>query len=128
MATADRAACERAVRGFFAAIDAFDPVGADRWVSDDVVFRIETDGVRVEGRDGVRAVAEQYAQGHAALEHEVADLIVDPVARRGAARVTYRGELADGTRRELANCNFFAFDADGRLARVQVWMSGPVAP
>lgn len=119
----ERQACEQAVRGFFAAIDAFDAAGTARWVSDDVVLAIETDGVRVDGRDGVRGAVERYADGHARLEHELLELLIDPGARRGAARVTYRGELLDGTRREQANCNFFAFDAKGRLDRVHVWMA-----
>jgi hypothetical protein len=41
-----------------------------------------------------------------------------------ATEQSYIGELADGTKNDMHNCNFFDVDADGRFSRVIIWMAG----
>ena len=36
----------------------------------------------------------------------------------------YFGELKDGSKNDMHNCNFFDFDADGKFTRVIIWMAG----
>ena len=36
----------------------------------------------------------------------------------------YIGELKDGTKNDMHNCNFFSFAGDGRFKRVIIWMAG----
>ena len=46
--------------------------------------------------------------------------------RRGkvATEQSYIGELNDGTKNDMHNCNFFDVDADGKFSRVIIWMAG----
>ena len=34
------------------------------------------------------------------------------------------GDLQDGSRNDMHNCNFFDFDAEGKFKRVIIWMAG----
>ena len=45
-------------------------------------------------------------------------------AGKVATGQSYIGELVDGTRNDMHNCNFFDIDADGRFTRVIIWMAG----
>ena len=47
-----------------------------------------------------------------------------PDAGKVATEQSYIGELNDGTRNHMHNCNFFDVDADGKFSRVIIWMAG----
>jgi hypothetical protein len=44
------------------------------------------------------------------MSHEVKSVVVDVVGRRMATEQRYSGELLDGTRNDMHNCNFFDVD------------------
>ncbi len=50
--------------------------------------------------------------------------MVEPEAGKVATEQSYIGELKDGTRNDMHNCNFFDVGADGRFTRVIIWMAG----
>jgi len=50
--------------------------------------------------------------------------IPSPAAGKVATEQSYIGELTDGTRNDMHNCNFFDFDAEGKFRRVIIWMAG----
>ena len=48
----------------------------------------------------------------------------EPEAGKVATEQSYIGELNDGTRNDMHNCNFFDIGPDGKFTRVIIWMAG----
>ena len=75
------------------------------------------------------AVVDVLAEGESGIGREVT---VAGWARRlqegGKGKVAteqgYIGELLDGTKNDMHNCNFFDFNEDGKFQRVIIWMAG----
>jgi hypothetical protein len=58
------------------------------------------------------------------IGHEIRNIVVEPAAAKVATEQGYFGELKDGSKNDMHNCNFFDFDADGKFTRVIIWMAG----
>ncbi len=58
------------------------------------------------------------------IGHEIRNIVVEPEARKVATEQGYFGELKDGSKNDMHNCNFFDFDAEGKFERVIIWMAG----
>ncbi len=56
--------------------------------------------------------------------HEMKNIVVEPDAGTVATEQSYVGELVDGTKNDMHNCNFVDVDADGKFGRVIIWMAG----
>ncbi len=56
--------------------------------------------------------------------HEIENIVVEPATGKVATEQSYIGELVDGTKNDMHNCNFFDVDAEGKFSRVVIWMAG----
>lgn len=118
----DRQACEEAVRGYYAVLDAYDLEGIMGRLADGIVFELEPDGVRVAGRDEVRAVYRDLLAGCRSMRHELLQVAVDAGARTVAAEVVFHSTRADGSSSSLRDVNWFELDAGGRIVRGVFWL------
>ncbi|MFC5995761.1 nuclear transport factor 2 family protein [Pseudonocardia hispaniensis] len=102
-------------------LDRFDVDGAVACFTDDAELVIETDGLRVRGKEAIRAAVTALCAEHEVLEHELTSIVVDVQVRKLASEQIYRGRLTTGKRNEMLNCNFLNFDGDGRISRLITW-------
>ena len=58
------------------------------------------------------------------ISHEIRNIVVEEAAGKVATEQGYIGELKDGNRNDMHNCNFFDVNADGEFTRVIIWMAG----
>ncbi len=56
--------------------------------------------------------------------HEIKNIVVEPDAGKVATEQSYIGELNDGSKNDMHNCNFFDVNSDGQFSRVIIWMAG----
>lgn len=55
------------------------------------------------------------------MSHEIKSVVIDIVARRIATEQRYIGEMLDGTRNDMHNCNFFDLMS---MASLLAWLFG----
>ncbi len=101
-----RGALAAAPRTYFDAVDAMDVDKVLTHFADDATLTVQTDHVTFDGADEIRNTVVEEAAGKVATEQG------------------YIGELKDGSKNDMHNCNFFDFDADGKFKRVIIWMAG----
>ena len=65
-----------------------------------------------------------FCSASVSIFHEIKNLVVEPELGKVATEQSYIGELVDGTKNDMHNCNFFDIDADGKFSRVIIWMAG----
>jgi len=78
-----------------------------------------------EARSAVERVVR--AGGHVLFvgtKKQAKPIVVEEAAGKVATEQGYIGELKDGSKNDMHNCNFFDFDADGKFKRVIIWMAG----
>jgi hypothetical protein len=90
--------------------------------ADDATLTVQTDHVTFEGAPRLGACSRTSS----ALPRGSATSCATSVERLPAGQTEqgYIGELKDGTKNDMHNCNFFSFDADGKFTRVIIWMAG----
>jgi hypothetical protein len=76
------------------------------------------------GADEIRRMFTDFCGNSVSIFHEIKNIVVEPAAGKVATEQSYIGELNDGTRNDMHNCNFFDVDADGKFSRVIIWMAG----
>ena len=109
---------------YFKAVDAMDIEGVHG------VLRRRRDAHRADRSRHVHRRGRDPAHVHRLLRRLGLDRARDPQHRRRAGRAKvateqgYFGELKDGSKNDMHNCNFFDFDADGKFTRVIIWMAG----
>ena len=54
-----------------------------------------------------------FCGGSMSIFHEIKNIVVEPEAGKVATEQSYIGELVDGTKNDMHNCNFFDVDAEG---------------
>ncbi|HEX2044466.1 MAG TPA: nuclear transport factor 2 family protein [Gaiellaceae bacterium] len=109
---------------YFKAVDAKD---VDRILShfaDDATLTVQTDHAVFEGAEEIRRMFVDFCANSTSIFHEIKNIVVEPAAGKVATEQSYIGELADGTRNDMHNCNFFDVDAEGKFSRVMIWMAG----
>jgi len=109
---------------YFRAVDAMD---VDRILShfaDDSVLIVQTDHAVFEGAAEIRRMFTDFVANSVSIFHEIKNIVVEPEAGKVATEQSYIGELKDGTRNDMHNCNFFDVDAEGKFSRVIIWMAG----
>ena len=52
------------------------------------------------------------------------NVVVEVDKGKVATEQGYIGELKDGSKNDMHNCNFFDFNAQGQFQRVIIWMAG----
>ena len=92
--------------------------------ADDATLTVQTDHAVFSGADEIRRMFTDFCAGSTSIFHEIKNIVVEPEARKVATEQSYIGELVDGTKNDMHNCNFFDVDAAGKFSRVIIWMAG----
>jgi uncharacterized protein (TIGR02246 family) len=119
-----REALAAAPQTYFDAVDAMDVDGVLAHFADDATLTVQTDHVTFAGADEIRRMFTDFCGNSVSIFHEIKNIVIEPDARKVATEQSYIGELKDGTKNDMHNCNFFDFDADGKFKRVIIWMAG----
>ena len=109
---------------YFKAVDAQDVDAILSHFADDAVLTVQTDHAVFAGAAEIRRMFTDFCANSVSIFHEIKNVVVEPDAGKVATEQSYIGELRDGTRNDMHNCNFFDVDADGRFTRVIIWMAG----
>ena len=91
---------------------------------DDATLTVQTDHAVFSGADEIRRMFTDFCGNSVSIFHEIKNIVVEPEAGKVATEQGYIGELDDGTKNDMHNCNFFDVDADGKFSRVIIWMAG----
>jgi ketosteroid isomerase-like protein len=109
---------------YFKAVDAKDVDAIVAHFDDDATLTVQTDHAVFEGASEIRRMFTDFCDTSISIFHEIKNIVVEPDAGKVATEQSYIGELVDGTRNDMHNCNFFDVDADGKFSRVIIWMAG----
>jgi ketosteroid isomerase-like protein len=109
---------------YFKAVDAMDIEGVMACFADDATLTVQTDHVTFNGSAEIRRMFTDFFAASVSIGHEIRNIVVEPAAAKVATEQGYFGELKDGSKNDMHNCNFFDFDADGKFTRVIIWMAG----
>jgi ketosteroid isomerase-like protein len=109
---------------YFKAVDAKDVDAIMSHFADDATLTVQTDHAVFEGATEIRRMFDDFCGNSVSIFHEVKNIVVEPGAGKVATEQSYIGELSDGTKNDMHNCNFFDINADGQFTRVIIWMAG----
>ena len=109
---------------YFKAVDAKDVDAIMSHFADDATLTVQTDHAVFEGAAEIRRMFDDFCGNSVSIFHEVKNIVVEPDAGKVATEQSYIGELSDGTKNDMHNCNFFDINADGQFTRVIIWMAG----
>ena len=109
---------------YFKAVDAMDIDGVMACFAEDATLTVQTDHVTFTGAAEIRRMFTDFTDNSVSIFHEIKNIVVEPETGKIATEQSYIGELNDGTKNDMHNCNFFDFDADGKFKRVIIWMAG----
>lgn len=109
---------------YFRAVDAKDVDAILSHFADDATLTVQTDNSNFAGADEIRRMFADFCAASVSIFHEIKNIVVEPRAGKVATEQSYIGELKDGTKNDMHNCNFFDVDAEGKFTRVIIWMAG----
>jgi ketosteroid isomerase-like protein len=109
---------------YFKAVDAQDVDAILAHFADDAVLTVQTDHTVFEGAAEIRRMFTDFCDNSVSIFHEIKNIVVEPETGKVATEQSYIGELVDGTRNDMHNCNLFDINADGQFTRVIIWMAG----
>jgi len=109
---------------YFKAVDAKDVDAILSHFADDCVMTVQTAGAVFTGAEEIRRMFTDFCASSVSIFHEIKNVVVEPEAGKVATEQSYIGELNDGTKNDMHNCNFFDVDADGKISRMIIWMAG----
>jgi uncharacterized protein (TIGR02246 family) len=109
---------------YFKAVDAKDVDAILSHFADDCVMTVQTAGAVFTGADEIRRMFTDFCANSVSILHEIKNIVVEPDAGKVATEQSYIGELTDGTKNDMHNCNFFDVDEEGKFSRVIIWMAG----
>jgi ketosteroid isomerase-like protein len=109
---------------YFRAVDAQDLDAILSHFSADATLTVQTDHVTFTGAMEIRRMFSDFLGGSESIFHEIKNIVVEEATGKVATEQSYIGELADGTRNDMHNCNFFDIGPDGTFTRVIIWMAG----
>lgn len=109
---------------YFKAVDAKDVDAILSHFADDATLTVQTDHSIFAGADEIRRMFTDFCNASVSIFHEIKNIVVEPLAGKVATEQSYIGELTDGTKNDMHNCNFFDVDAEGKFTRVIIWMAG----
>src|ERR1700738_2939538 len=99
---------------YFKAVDAQDVDAIVSHFADDATLIVQTDHVTFEGADEIRRMFTDFTGNSVSIFHEIKNIVVEPGAGKIATEQSYIGELNDGTKNDMHNCNFFDVNAEGK--------------
>ena len=109
---------------YFKAVDAKDVDAILSHFADDATLTVQTDHAVFTGAEEIRRMFIDFCDNSVSIFHEIKNIVVEPAAGKIATEQSYIGELNDGTKNDMHNCNFFDVDSDGKFSRVIIWMAG----
>jgi ketosteroid isomerase-like protein len=109
---------------YFKAVDAKDVDAILSHFAEDATLTVQTDHAVFEGAAEIRRMFTDFCDSSVSIFHEIKNIVVEPSAGKIATEQSYIGELVDGTKNDMHNCNFFDVNADGQFTRVIIWMAG----
>ena len=109
---------------YFKAVDAKDVDAILDHFAEDATLTVQTDHAVFSGAEEIRRMFTDFCGGSVSIFHEIKNIVIEPEAGKVATEQSYIGELVDGTRNDMHNCNFFDVDAEGKFTRVIIWMAG----
>src|SRR5712691_9322253 len=118
-----REALAAAPQTYFAAVDAMDVDGVLAHFADDATLTVQTDHVTFNGADEIRRMFTDFFEASAWIRHEIRNVVVEEAVGKVATEQGYMGELKDGSRNDMHNCNFLSYDGEGKFKRVIIWMA-----
>src|SRR5437764_6469840 len=98
---------------YFKAVDAKDVDAILAHFAADATLTVQTDHAVFEGADEIRRMFTDFCANSVTIFHEIKNIVVDPGAGKVATEQSYIGELVEGTKNDMHNCNFFDINADG---------------
>ncbi len=119
-----REALAAAPQTYFDAVDAMDADGVLAHFADDATLTVQTDHTTFAGAEEIRRMFTDFFGASVFIRHELRNVVVEEATGKVATEQGYIGELKDGSKNDMHNCNFFDFDADGKFKRVIIWMAG----
>ncbi len=109
---------------YFDAVDAQDVEAIVSHFADDATLTIQAANVTHNGKDEIRRMFTDFTENSVFIEHQIHNMVVEAEKGKVSTEQDYRGELNDGTKNDMYNCNFFDFDENGKFKRVIIWMAG----
>lgn len=109
---------------YFSAVDAQDVDAIVAHFAQDATLTVQTDHVTFTGEAEIRRMFTDFVGNSKSIFHEIKNIVVEEPTLKVATEQSYIGELNDGTRNEMHNCNFFDVRPDGTFGRVIIWMAG----
>jgi len=109
---------------YFKAVDAKDVDAIMSHFADDATLTVQTDQAVFEGAAEIRRMFIDFCENSVSIFHEIKNIVVEPETGKVATEQSYIGELVDGTKNDMHNCNFFDINADGQFTGVIIWMAG----
>jgi ketosteroid isomerase-like protein len=109
---------------YFKAVDAQDVDAIVSHFADDATLTVQTDHVTFNGAEEIRRMFADFVGNSNSIFHEIKNIVVEEATSKVATEQSYIGELTDGNRNDMHNCNFFDVGPDGRFTRVIIWMAG----
>jgi ketosteroid isomerase-like protein len=109
---------------YFKAVDAQDVDAIMAFFADDATLTVQTDQAVFDGATEIRRMFTDFCDNSVSIFHEIKNIVVEPETGKVATEQSYIGELLDGTKNDMHNCNFFDINAEGQFTRVIIWMAG----
>src|SRR5438105_1576419 len=109
---------------YFKAVDAQDVDAIAAHFAEHATLTVQTDHVTFNGASEIRRMFSDFVGNSNSIFHEIKNIVVEEATMKVATEQSYIGELTDGTRNDMHNCNFFDVGPDGRFSRVIIWMAG----
>ena len=109
---------------YFKAVDAMDIEGVMACFAEDATLTVQTDHVTFTGAAEIRRMFTDFFGASVSIGHEIRNIVVEPGNAKVATEQGYFGELKDGSKNDMHNCNFFDINVDGQFTRVIIWMAG----
>jgi uncharacterized protein (TIGR02246 family) len=122
--TIDREKLAALPASYFDAVDRQDVDDVVRHFAPDATLTVQTDNVTFAGRDEIRRMFTDFFEGSSSIFHEIKNIVLEEDRGKVATEQSYIGTLADGTKNDMHNCNFFEVNDDGTFDRVIIWMAG----
>ena len=109
---------------YFKAVDAFDAERVGAHFAEDAVLTVQTDHRTFNGRGEIERMFTDFFGASKTIFHDIRNMVVHTELQKIATEQGYQGELKEGSKNDMHNCNFFDIGPDGRFARVIIWMAG----
>ena len=109
---------------YFKAVDAKDVDAILAHFAEESTLTVQTAGAVFTGADEIRRMFTDFCDNSVSIFHEIKNIVVEPDQGKIATEQSYIGELNDGSKNDMHNCNFFDVRPDGLFSRVIIWMAG----